>query len=157
MKKNYITLTANAIKEAIRDGKARCSWVCIGSKGNQPYEGDGVFVEADNENGFKYLPLSGEDLNYGGVTWDGYYYFADYDYCVAAIFSDAEAKTKEIITGNNILLNILLEKGVNIKYDEDMRLILSAMDAAKIPAIVERCDPLARYDYIIEDIKEAEL
>lgn len=154
MKQNYITLTANAIKEAIRDGKARCSWICIGSKGNQPYEGEGVFVEADNENGFKYLPLSGEDLNYGGVTWDGYYYFADYDFGVAAIFSDAEAKIKQICTGNSILLNIFLEEGVNIRYDEDMRMILSAKDAAKIPAIVEKRAPDARYDYVIEDIEE---
>lgn len=154
MKKNYITLTANAIREAIRDGKARCSWICIGSKGNQPYEGEGVFVEAYNENGFKYLPLSGEDLNYGDVTWDGYYYFADYDYGVAAIFSDAEAKTKQIYTGNSILLDILSEEGINITCDEDMRMTLSAMDAAKIPAIVEKRAPEACRDYVIEDIEE---
>ena len=154
MKKNYITLTANTIREAIKDGRARCSWICVGNKLNQPYEGDGVFFEADNENGFKYLPLSGVDLNYGGITWDGYYYLADYDYGVAAIFSDAEAKTKQILTRNNILLNILLEEGMNLRYDEDMRLILSAKDAALIPAIVERRAPVARRDYVIEDIEE---
>ena len=56
---------------------------------------------------------------------------------------------KQIITSNNELLEVLAENGINIICDDQMRMIISDEDAAKVGQVVKEFAPAAYMDYTI--------
>lgn len=58
---------------------------------------------------------------------------------------------KIFYTANPALAEILVEKGISLVCDENMDIIVSDEDAAKIPAIVDEFAPAAGGDYCIEE------
>lgn len=59
---------------------------------------------------------------------------------------------KQIITNNNELLEVLVEKGINIICDDQMRMTLSDEDAEILEEVVEVFAPAAACDYTVEEI-----
>lgn len=59
---------------------------------------------------------------------------------------------KQIITNNNELLEVLVEKGINIICDDQMRMTLSDEDAEILDKVVEEFAPAAACDYTVEEI-----
>ena len=59
---------------------------------------------------------------------------------------------KQIITNNNELLEVLIEKGINIICDDQMRMTLSDEDAEILDKVVEEFAPAAACDYTVEEI-----
>ena len=57
---------------------------------------------------------------------------------------------KKIITGNETLLEIFTDNGINFQCDDNMDLIMTDEDARKVTGIVEKYAPAAEFDYIIE-------
>lgn len=57
-----------------------------------------------------------------------------------------------IITDNKELIEVLIEKGITLVCDDQMRMTLSDEDAERLPAIVEEFAPAASDDYIVETI-----
>ncbi len=56
---------------------------------------------------------------------------------------------KEIVTDNAKLLEVLESNGVNIICSDDMRMMVTDTDAARIDAIVIEKAPAAFADYVI--------
>ena len=56
---------------------------------------------------------------------------------------------KQIITDNNELLEVLEANGINIICSDDMRMMITDTDAARIDAIVAEKAPAAFADYVI--------
>ena len=59
---------------------------------------------------------------------------------------------KQIITDNTELLEVLVEKGINIICDDQMRMTLSDEDAERLDKMVEEFAPAAACDYTVEEI-----
>ena len=59
---------------------------------------------------------------------------------------------KQIITNNNELLEVLVENGINIICDDQMRMTLSEEDAERLDKMVEEFAPAAACDYTVEEI-----
>ncbi len=59
---------------------------------------------------------------------------------------------KAIYTDNAALLEALTENGINITCDEQIRMIISDEDAARLPELVESIAPAAVGDYSLETI-----
>ena len=59
---------------------------------------------------------------------------------------------KQIFTNNNELLEVLVEKGINIICDDQMRMTLSDEDAEILDKVVEEFAPAASCDYTVEEI-----
>lgn len=59
---------------------------------------------------------------------------------------------KQIITNNTELLEVLVENGININCDDQMRMTLSDEDAERLDKVVEEFAPAAAYDYTVEEI-----
>ena len=56
---------------------------------------------------------------------------------------------KEIITDNAELLEVLTSNGINIICNDNMEMMITDADAARIDAIVEEKAPAAFADYVI--------
>ena len=56
---------------------------------------------------------------------------------------------KEIVTDNTEILEVLVSNGINIICDDNMRMMVTDTDAARIDAIVIEKAPAAFADYII--------
>ena len=56
---------------------------------------------------------------------------------------------KEIITDNTELLEVLTANGINITCSDDMRMMVTDADAARVDAIVAEKAPAAFADYVI--------
>ena len=56
---------------------------------------------------------------------------------------------KEIITDNAELLEVLTANGINIICNDEMQMIITDTDAARIDAIVTEKAPAAFADYVI--------
>ena len=59
---------------------------------------------------------------------------------------------KQIITSNNELLEVLVDNGINIICDDQMRMTISDEDAERLDKVVEEFAPAALCDYTIEGI-----
>lgn len=59
---------------------------------------------------------------------------------------------KQIITSNNELLEVLVDNGINIICDDQMRMTISDEDAVRLDKVVEEFAPAAFCDYTIEEI-----
>ena len=59
---------------------------------------------------------------------------------------------KHLITSNNELLEVLVENGINIICDDQMRMTISDEDAERLDKVVEEFAPAAFCDYTIEEI-----
>ena len=59
---------------------------------------------------------------------------------------------KQIITSNNTLLEVLVDNGINIICDDQMRMTISDEDAERLDKVVEDFAPAASYDYTVTDI-----
>lgn len=59
---------------------------------------------------------------------------------------------KQIITANNELLEVLVDNGIDIICDDQMRMTLSDEDAEKLDKVVEEFAPVAFCDYTVEEI-----
>ena len=59
---------------------------------------------------------------------------------------------KQIITNNTELLEVLVENGINIVCDDQMRMILSDEDAERLDKMIEEFAPAAACDYTVEEI-----
>ena len=56
---------------------------------------------------------------------------------------------KEIVTDNTELLEVLVSNGINIICNDEMRMMVTDTDAARIDAIVAEKAPAAFADYVI--------
>ena len=56
---------------------------------------------------------------------------------------------KQIITDNAELLEVLTSNGINIICSDDMKMMVTDTDAARIDAIVTEKAPVAFADYVI--------
>ena len=56
---------------------------------------------------------------------------------------------KEIVTDNAELLEVLVSNGINIICNDEMQMMVTDTDAARIDAIVAEKAPAAFADYII--------
>ena len=56
---------------------------------------------------------------------------------------------KQIITDNAELLEVLVSNGINIICDDNMKMMVTDTDAARIDAIVADKAPAAFADYVI--------
>ena len=56
---------------------------------------------------------------------------------------------KEIVTDNTELLEVLVDNGINIICSDDMKMMVTDMDATRIDAIVAEKAPAAFADYVI--------
>ena len=56
---------------------------------------------------------------------------------------------KQIVTDNTELLEVLVSNGINIICDDDMQMMVTDTDAARIDAIVAEKAPAAFADYVI--------
>ena len=56
---------------------------------------------------------------------------------------------KQIITDNAELLEVLTANGINIICNDEMQMMITDTDAARIDAIVEEKAPAAFADYVI--------
>ena len=56
---------------------------------------------------------------------------------------------KQIITDNAELLEVLVDNGINIICDDNMQMMVTDTDAARIDAIVAEKAPAAFADYVI--------
>ena len=52
------------------------------------------------------------------------------------------------------LVEILMEKGINIAVTENMEMVVTDKDAERIVEIVRECAPTAEDDYFLEDADE---
>ena len=59
---------------------------------------------------------------------------------------------KQIITDNTELLEVLVENGINIVCDDQMRMTLSDEDAERLDKMIEEFAPAAACDYTVEEI-----
>ena len=59
---------------------------------------------------------------------------------------------KHLITSNNELLEVLVENGINIICDDQMRMTISDEDVERVAMVVEKFAPTASYDYTVTDI-----
>ena len=59
---------------------------------------------------------------------------------------------KHLITSNNELLEVLVENGINIICDDQMRMTISDEDAEILDKVVEEFAPAAACDYTVTDI-----
>ena len=59
---------------------------------------------------------------------------------------------KQIITSNNELLEVLVDNGINIICDDQMRMTISDEDAERLDKVVEELAPAAFCDYTIQEI-----
>lgn len=59
---------------------------------------------------------------------------------------------KQIFTDNNELLEVLVENGIDIICDDQMRMTISDEDAERLDKVVEELAPAAYCDYTVEDI-----
>ena len=55
---------------------------------------------------------------------------------------------------NHELMEILIEKGINIRVTSNMAMVVSDLDAARIAEIVEEYAPAAAGDSCLEDADE---
>ena len=56
---------------------------------------------------------------------------------------------KQIITDNAALLEVLVANGINIISSDDMKMMVTDTDAARVDAIVTEKAPAAFADYVI--------
>ena len=56
---------------------------------------------------------------------------------------------KQIVTDNTELLEVLEANGINIICSDDMKMVVTDADAARIDAIVTEKAPAAFADYVI--------
>lgn len=59
---------------------------------------------------------------------------------------------KQIITKNTELLEVLVENGINIICDDQMRMTLSDEDVQRVAKVVAKMAPAASCDYTVEEI-----
>ena len=61
---------------------------------------------------------------------------------------------KKIITGNETLLEIFTDNGINFQCDDNMDVIMTDEDARKVADIIEEYAPAAEFDYTIENVNK---
>lgn len=81
--KEFETLTKEVLQRERQYGRLLCEWKCKGNEGNGEYGGWCLIINY-KQNKWKILPISGDDLSKGGITAEGEFWFADYDYLVQA-------------------------------------------------------------------------
>ena len=81
--KEFETLTIDVLQRERQYGRLLCEWKCKGNEGNGEYGGWCLIINY-KQNKWKILPISGDDLSKGGITAEGEFWFADYDYLVQA-------------------------------------------------------------------------
>lgn len=59
---------------------------------------------------------------------------------------------KQIITSNNELLEVLVDNGIGIICDDQMRMTISDEDAERLDEVLEEFAPAAAWDYTVEEI-----
>ena len=78
--KEFETLTKEVLERERQYGRLLCEWKC---KGNGEYGGWCLILNYKQDK-WKIIPIQGDDLNKGGITHNGEFWFADYDYLVQA-------------------------------------------------------------------------
>ncbi len=81
--KEFETLTKEVLERERPYGRLLCEWKCKGNEENGEYGGWCLIINYQI-NKWKILPITGDDLSKGGMTHEGEFYFADYDYLVQA-------------------------------------------------------------------------
>lgn len=81
--KEFETLTKEVLQRERQYGRLLCEWKCKGYEGNEEYGGWCLIINYKQDK-WKIVPISGDDLSKGGITYKGEFYFADYDYLVQA-------------------------------------------------------------------------
>lgn len=81
--KEFETFTKEVIRRDRQYGRLLCEWKCKGYEGNEEYGGWCLIVNYKQDK-WKIIPISGDDLSKGGITHEGEFWFADYDYLVQA-------------------------------------------------------------------------
>lgn len=81
--KEFETLTKEVLERERQYGRLLCEWKCKGYEGNEEYGGWCLILNYKQDK-WKIVPISGDDLSKGGITYKGEFYFADYDYLVQA-------------------------------------------------------------------------
>ena len=77
--KEFETLTKNVLQRERQYGRLLCEWKCKGNEKNEEYGGWCLIINY-KQNKWKIIPISGDDLTKGGMTAEGEFWFADYDY-----------------------------------------------------------------------------
>lgn len=92
--KEFETLTKELLQKESEHGRLLCEWKCKGSKENEEYGGWCIFLYYQNR--WEMVHISGNDLKKGGITYNGEFWFADYDYLVQArIFTNENIGDEE--------------------------------------------------------------
>lgn len=81
--KEFETLTKDVLQRERQYGRLLCEWKCKGNEENGEYGGWCLIINY-KQNKWKILPISGDDLSKGGITAEGEFWFAYYDYLVQA-------------------------------------------------------------------------
>ena len=81
--KEFETLTKEVLQRERQYGRLLCEWKCKGNKENGEYGGWCLIINYKQDK-WKIIPISGDDLTKGGMTAEGEFWFADYDYLVQA-------------------------------------------------------------------------
>ena len=80
---NARSLTKNVLQRERQYGRLLCEWKCKGNEENGEYGGWCLIINYKQDK-WKIIPISGDDLSKGGITHEGEFWFADYDYLVQA-------------------------------------------------------------------------
>ncbi len=81
--KEFELLTKAVLERERKYGRLLCEWKCKGYEGNEEYGGWCLFINYKKDK-WRIITISGDDLSKGGMTHEGEFYFADYDYLVQA-------------------------------------------------------------------------
>lgn len=81
--KEFETLTKEVLQRERQYGRLLCEWKCKGNEKNEEYGGWCLIINYKQDK-WKIIPISGDDLTKGGMTAEGEFWFADYDYLVQA-------------------------------------------------------------------------
>lgn len=81
--KEFETLTKEVLERERQYGRLLCEWKCKGYEGNEEYGGWCLFINYKKDK-WRIITITGDDLSKGGMTHEGEFYFADYDYLVQA-------------------------------------------------------------------------
>lgn len=81
--KEFETLTGEVLQRERQYGRLLCEWKCKGNEANGEYGGWCLILNYKQDK-WKIIPIQGDDLNKGGITHNGEFWFADYDYLVQA-------------------------------------------------------------------------
>lgn len=81
--KEFETLTKEVLQRERQYGRLLCEWKCKGYEENGEYGGWCLIINYKQDK-WKIIPIQGDDLNKGGITHNGEFWFTDYDYLVQA-------------------------------------------------------------------------